>query len=202
METGETDRRAGAPRRRRMDPDGKRAAILMAAERHFASAGYEGAAMAAIAAEAGVAVGSVYRLFPDKPALLAALHEAMEREFIAAMQAGWASNDEYGGKLDAMVAGLMAEAKTQSARLPLYQLTRSLIGAADYVPGRLTIAAIETQYAQAVRDRAFHPHDVHAAASIAYGMVEGGMRALHAAPRRRAQITADLQALFRRAFLV
>lgn len=44
-------------------------ALLTAAAEEFASVGYQGATLAAIAARAGTAVGNVYRYFPDKAAL-------------------------------------------------------------------------------------------------------------------------------------
>lgn len=49
-----------------------REAILAAAARVFARDGYEGAAVATIAAEAGISAGNVYRYFPAKAELFAA----------------------------------------------------------------------------------------------------------------------------------
>src|SRR5438270_11314359 len=50
-------------------------AILDAAERHFLEGGYEDAKIDAIAADADVAVGSIYNYFGSKDGLYAALLE-------------------------------------------------------------------------------------------------------------------------------
>lgn len=52
-----------------------RARLLDAAEALLAAAGVEACTVPAIAERAGVAVGSVYRRFPDKDALLRAVHD-------------------------------------------------------------------------------------------------------------------------------
>jgi AcrR family transcriptional regulator len=71
-----------------LDAEAKRARLLAAAGEVFAREGLD-APMPAIAAAAGAGVGSVYRQFPAKQDLLAALvverHEAVEREAEAAL---------------------------------------------------------------------------------------------------------------------
>jgi AcrR family transcriptional regulator len=49
-----------------IDPEAKRSAIIKAAIRQFAKNGYDGASTADIAKDAGVSVGSVFRIFPGK----------------------------------------------------------------------------------------------------------------------------------------
>ena len=188
---------------RRMDPEGKREAILLAGERLFAGQGYSGTTMAEIAAEAGVAVGTLYRLFPDKRALLEALHVRMEDRFIEATNAGWEAGSDGASRLDAMAARLLAEAEHQRAAMPLYTLTRDMIVSDDYQPGARLIAVIRGLYQTGVRAGHFHRHDPDAAAAIAHGIIEGGMRAAMGAgtPSARARVLCDLQAVFRRAFL-
>jgi AcrR family transcriptional regulator len=163
---------------RRMDPTGKRDAILTASEALFATQGYQRTTMAHIAASAAVAVGTLYRLFPDKPALLAALHAQMEQGFIDAMHKGWESQDSYIDKFDPMIDALIDQAIAQQARMPLYQLTRELVGTTDYVPGARTIDAIKAQYTAGVLAGSFVDQDPEIAAHIAHGMVEGAMRAI------------------------
>jgi len=63
---------AGGTRWSELDADGKRATLLRAAGEVFACSGLE-APMPEVAAAAGAGVGSVYRQFPSKRALLAAL---------------------------------------------------------------------------------------------------------------------------------
>jgi AcrR family transcriptional regulator len=57
-----------------LDPDAKRGRLLLAAERVFARDGLE-APMPAVAQAAGAGVGSLYRQFPSKDELVAALAE-------------------------------------------------------------------------------------------------------------------------------
>ncbi|MDX6595496.1 MAG: hypothetical protein QOI72_878 [Solirubrobacterales bacterium] len=71
-----------------LDADAKRARLLAAAGEVFAGEGLD-APMPAIAAAAGAGIGSVYRQFPSKRDLLAALvverHQQVEREVDAAL---------------------------------------------------------------------------------------------------------------------
>jgi AcrR family transcriptional regulator len=60
--------------------DATRARILEVARRHFEGEGFEAASIRAIAAESGVAAGTVLLHFADKKSLLhAALHDDLER---------------------------------------------------------------------------------------------------------------------------
>lgn len=59
------------------------AGILDAADRVFASVGYEAATTNAIAREAGASVGSLYQFFPDKEAILLALAARYREELHA-----------------------------------------------------------------------------------------------------------------------
>jgi AcrR family transcriptional regulator len=65
---------ADEPRWRRR-PHARREEILDAAQRRFTTDGVEGTTIAAIATEAGVAKGSVYRYFESKDALLSSLKD-------------------------------------------------------------------------------------------------------------------------------
>lgn len=186
-----------------MDPDAKRAAILSCGENMFAQQGYTGTTMADIAESADVAVGTVYRLFPDKPSLLAALHAKMEDDFIAGMVAGWNSVGAYADKFGPMIDALFRQAEIVYEIMPLYSMTKDVVGATDYVPGAKMISTIETLYAEGVDAgalRAFPP-GIHA--YLAHGLVEGGMRAWMANPSEsmRALIVQELEAVFRRLFV-
>jgi|LFEF01.1.fsa_nt_gb AcrR family transcriptional regulator len=186
-----------------MDPEGKREAILAAGERLFAGQGYAGTTMAEIASAAGVAVGTLYRLFPDKRALLEALHIRMEDHFITSTLAGWAAGADGGARLDAMAEHLLADAQDRQAAMPLYMLTRDMVGSSAYQPGAKLIGVIRRLYQSGVNAGDFRRHDPATAAAIAHGMIEGGMRAAlsTSSPARRARVLADLKVLFRRAFL-
>lgn len=189
---------------RRMDPEGKREAIFSAGEQLFARQGYSGTTMAEIAALAGVAVGTLYRLFPDKRALLEALHMRMEDRFVAATEEGWAAGMDGPSRLDALAERLLAEAQIHRAAMPLYTLTRDMVGSATYQPGARLITTIRKLYQSGTQSGAFQAYDPDAAAAIAHGMIEGGMRAAMAAPSaaRRARVLKDLKVMFRQAFLI
>jgi AcrR family transcriptional regulator len=93
-----------------LDTDAKRARLLSAAGAVFAREGLD-APMPAIAAAAGAGVGSVYRQFPSKRDLLAALvierHEEVEKEVEAAL-------GDPGGPWEALVTLLWAIAGRQA----------------------------------------------------------------------------------------
>lgn len=73
---------AAGKQRREQQKNVRRDAILAAARKVFASEGYEGATIADIAREAGVAAGTVYLYYQSKIDLFAALNE----QFFAAIQ--------------------------------------------------------------------------------------------------------------------
>lgn len=187
-----------------MNPDAKRAAIMAAGERLFASRGYTGTAMSDIAGEAGVAVGTVYRLFPDKPSLLAALHIDMEDRFIASMRTGWASVEAFALKFEPMINALFDQAESVRETMPLYTLTRDMIGAADYVPGARMISVIDELYREGVTAGSFRAYAPGVQPHIAHAMVEGGLRAWMEEPTndRRQTVVRDLVKLFHLAFLI
>ena len=58
------------------------AAILDAAEQTLVERGLDGASTAAIAARAGVAVGTLYNYFPDRDSLLSSLFRARREEML------------------------------------------------------------------------------------------------------------------------
>jgi TetR/AcrR family transcriptional regulator, repressor of fatR-cypB operon len=63
-----------ATKKRSIDPDGKKAAILQAAAAQFATYGFEGANTAKIASDAGVGAGTIFRFFPTKEDLANAVY--------------------------------------------------------------------------------------------------------------------------------
>jgi AcrR family transcriptional regulator len=169
-------------RRRVMDPIGKRDAAMSAAERNFSREGYGNTSMAAIAKDADIAVGSLYRLFPDKAALLAALHIRMEDHFIAGMLAAWGDGADPRAAYKRLAIALMTAAKDALPIMPIYTLTRDIVGTTNYVPGKATVAAIAEIYASGVALGQLKPHNPNFAAAAAYGMVDGIMRRWMADP--------------------
>ena len=60
-------------KRRREDPEARRAQILDAARRTLGASGFQGTTVDRIASEAGVSVGLLYRFFPSKSAIVRAI---------------------------------------------------------------------------------------------------------------------------------
>ena len=160
---------------RALDPDGKRLAIMAAGEALFASAGFAKTTMAQIAARAGVAVGSVYRAFPHKLALLAALHEAMEAGFVDALLTSWETEHDPERRFRAMVTALMTHAAAVRQSMPLYMQTRDLVSSGGQSPGAKIIDVIADLYEAGVAHGELIAMRPAMAAAIGYGMIEGGM---------------------------
>ena len=190
-------------KRRVMNPEGKRKAAMAAGERLFSAKGYTNTSMAEIAREADVAVGTLYRLFPDKPSLLAALHEAMEDRFIEAMTTGWHQAAAYEDRFGPMLEALFVQAHKVREIMPLYAMTRDMIGAADYQPGARMIQSIETMYAEGIAAGAYQEMPDGLLGPLAHAMVEGGMRAYlnHPTQTQQKQIIEEMTAVFHRSFV-
>jgi AcrR family transcriptional regulator len=77
MSTGEVQ-----GRKPRVDVQRNRAALLEAAQRHFLRYGV-GTSLEAVAKEAGVGPGTLYRHFPNREALLAAVLQTRSQELVA-----------------------------------------------------------------------------------------------------------------------
>ena len=186
-----------------MNPEGKRAAIMQAGEQLFSTRGYAGTSIADIASAAGVAVGTVYRLFPDKATLLAALHERMEDRFVAVMTTAWQATDDYREKFGPLIEALLREAEQTKDTMPLYSMTKDLVGSSDYLPGVKMIESINALYRSGVKAGAFLAIPASVLGPLAHAMVEGGMRAwmMNPTPKHRRVVHAELLAVFERAFL-
>jgi AcrR family transcriptional regulator len=76
----------GRPARSAEAADAVRAAVLAAAERLFANAGYEAVSMRNVAREAGCSPAALYRLFPHKRALLRNIWEDALAAFDASLE--------------------------------------------------------------------------------------------------------------------
>ena len=189
---------------RTLDPDAKRVAIMAASERLFASNGFAKTTMAQIAQEANVAVGSLYRAFPDKLALLTALHDAMEQKFIDVIHDSWHLEKPPAERFQSMIEGLMNQAAAVRASMPLYMLTRDLVSSGGEEPGARTVTVIAKLYEAGTARGEFVAMHPTMAAAIGYGMVEGGMRDWMTHGGEAADLQAAVNALndcFVRAFV-
>jgi AcrR family transcriptional regulator len=93
-----------------LDPEEKRARLLAAAGEVFAHDGLD-APMPAVAAAAGIGMGSVYRQFPSKRDLLAALVVERLEEVCAGAEAALASSED---RWSALIGVLWALAERQA----------------------------------------------------------------------------------------
>lgn len=161
---------------RTLNPPAKRAAIMAAAEYLFASRGFAKTTMADIAAKAEVAVGSLYRAFPDKLALLNALHYAMEQRFIDAIVGSWDIAQPAEARFRRMVEAIMEQTSAVRSSMPLYMLTRDLVSSGGQEPGARTVAVIAKLYEAGISRGDFIAMRPSLAAAMGHGIVEGGMR--------------------------
>lgn len=130
----------------------QRQTLLAAAAFVVAKRGMDGFTMDAVAARANVAVGLVYKYFPDKSELFAALAGHVLARDIAAMQAAAVvAASPVQGLADALAAfyARLADPNTVNALAasPLYrlgiqdQLVKLLRGAVDMTPNERRLAA-------------------------------------------------------------
>ncbi len=161
---------------RTLNPPAKRAAIMLAAEHLFSSQGFAKSTMAQIAQKAEVAVGSLYRAFPDKLALLTALHAAMEQRFIDAILQSWDVAQPAEARFRDMIEAIMRQTVAVLPSMPLYMLTRDLVSSGGQAPGTRTIAVIADLYAGGIARSEFIAMRPSTAAAIGHGIVEGGIR--------------------------
>jgi len=191
------------PRPRGHDPAGRRAAVLMHAAQIFAARGYEHASIAEIARAAGVAVGTVYRFFPDKPALLAALHAEIEGLIVTAMRAGWDNAPSKPQRFAAMFDALMDAAAANLPLMPLFAMTRELVGSVDYRAGDRIRAEIRALLAIGIADGQYRAVDTEVIANLGFGGIEAVLMAWAAdpTPAHRARLTREVTAFFDRALV-
>ena len=168
-----------ARKRRTIDPDGKRAAILAAAQRLFAVQGYEHTVIAAVASEAGVAVGSVNRIFYSKSDLLLAAQRDFEQAFVAAMTAGWHVAGPVRHRFRSMFGALFDEMALRRNLMPLMALRAEQATALSQErDGDITRAAIRAFMREAIDEGIFRPVPIIETAEIAFGMVDAAMKAV------------------------
>jgi AcrR family transcriptional regulator len=115
MSTAAAASRSSAPARAALKAarrDLERAHLVDAAERVFATRGFERTRMQEVAAAAGLALATVYGLFPGKDALYAEVHRVRGRALLArAMEASQGA----GSAWDALLVGVRAYAEHLTA---------------------------------------------------------------------------------------
>ncbi|MEV6250567.1 helix-turn-helix domain-containing protein [Streptomyces sp. NPDC051742] len=135
---------SGQPGRRpRADVQRNRAALLETAQRHFLQHGV-GTSLEAVAKEAGVGPATLYRHFPTREALLAAVLQTRSEEFVArragieqlgdaaeALERWLRAMEEYLSAFSGLPDPLMAAARAQDPDNPLTIPCDILITATD-----------------------------------------------------------------------
>jgi AcrR family transcriptional regulator len=164
-------------RKRKVDPDGKRAAILHAAQEMFAAHGFEKTVIADIAAKADVAVGTVHRIFGDKSRLLAEAQAEIESRFIAAMSTGWAKPGTLAIRFRSMLRALFDEAISMHLLMPLMELRAEGEWNGAGKDGQTLLSKITSMMDEAIAKGEFRPVQVDIAAPITVGMVDATMKA-------------------------
>ncbi|GAA2336368.1 TetR/AcrR family transcriptional regulator [Saccharopolyspora halophila] len=130
-------------RRPRSDVQRNRAALLEAAQRHFLQQGV-GTSLEAVAKEAGVGAGTLYRHFPTREALLAAVLQTRSEELEArradiaqiddaseALRQWLRAMEEYFSAFSGLPEPLMAAAREQQPDNPLTVPCENLIATTD-----------------------------------------------------------------------
>lgn len=157
-----------------MNPTAKYAAILAAATELFADPGYDRTSIADIAGKAGVAVGSVYRLFEDKRAVLAAVHDAVEDQFIAAIQEGWGTEGTVQTRMATIAAGLFATAGRLS-QIAMVLSEQRFDGAKSRNSKQRTVSAIAQIVEDGISKGLIRDVPSLPTAEIGYGVVSGAV---------------------------
>jgi AcrR family transcriptional regulator len=164
-------------RRRRVDPDGKRAMILGEAQKLFADHGFARTTVALVATNANVAVGSVHRIFGDKKHLLLAAQADVEQRFIDAMTRGWETDGSVRDRFDAMLVALFDEMVRLQPLMPMMALRADAGPTPGHDEAATLRATIRQLVGEAVEKGEFRTVPIEPAAEIAFGMVDAAMRA-------------------------
>lgn len=165
------------PKIREINPEAKRAAILGAANTLFAIQGYEATSIAAIAAKADVAVGTVHRIFIDKAHLLEAAKIEIEQRLTDVMVQAWASKAPLEIRFQNMLNALFDEMIAVQPLMPVMSLKAETSGVQS--DGHIVRQAIRGFMHDEMAAGTFRKMPVDEATEIVFGMVDSAMR--HAA---------------------
>ena len=189
------------PKRTR-DPDTKRAALHDAALQLFTEKGYENVSIAQVAKLAGIAVGTVYRFYDNKLAMLRAMLEEIEDRFVQRMKSEWSRGGDYDDRLDAVCEGRFIVAEENRSLLRLLTMTTDVVYVDDALPGDRIQSQIRAFYAEGMSEGAFVQGDVDMMAAMAHGLVEGAMmRAMRSGNSNQTEAVAQLTKVMKNAFL-
>ena len=128
----------------------------------------------------------------------------MEEQFIAAMHRGWARGEAYSQRFDYLVECLLDELISVRKTMPLYMMTKNVVGASDHQPGERIMQEIAALYALAVDAGAARAFPDGYQAAIGHALIEGTFRAWVMDPTkaRRVVVQKETQELLKRAFQI
>ena len=168
---------SSALKKREINPEAKREAILGAAYELFSGKGYEATSIAAIAANANVAVGTVHRIFMDKANLLQAAKTEIEQRLTDVMIKGWGVVAPLELRFQAMLNALFDEMIIVHRLMPIMALKAETNR--QPMEGQLIRQAIGGFMRDEMAAGAFRKMPIDEATEIVFGMVDSAMR--HAA---------------------
>ncbi|MEI9885516.1 MAG: TetR/AcrR family transcriptional regulator [Rhizomicrobium sp.] len=156
-------------------PDDKRARLLAAALELFERRGFDGVAVPEIAAEAGVATGTVYRYFASKEALVNALYRHWKRAYnalvLAPLPAGLSVREKFSAYWQRMM--LFARAHPQAARfLELHHHAAYLDGESRAL-SRAYVEVAQDFFAEAGATGAIRPVEPDLVVALMWGAAAG-----------------------------
>ncbi|MEO1043334.1 MAG: helix-turn-helix domain-containing protein [Pseudomonadota bacterium] len=178
-----TTTRRPPPRQARSEE--KRALILKAAERLLTERFPAEVSTKAVAKEAGVPIGSVYRYFANAEAMLRALFDEFNAETVSALMALPAPSEDW----RADVSQVFSVIKAMHAQHPAYGPLMAHLGRADETEDSILMLLTE-RIARTRPD--LQDNEAQDIAAMVMGIVEAAERRYHALPQaRRGNVFAE-----------
>ncbi|MCO5159571.1 MAG: TetR/AcrR family transcriptional regulator [Mesorhizobium sp.] len=145
MTDGESAVDADAPASRAERRDQQVHRVMDAAKRCFVRSGFQGASMHQICAEAGMSPGALYRYFPSKEAMIAAITEADRRNDAEIFTAMFQNPDVVDGFVTAAIAHVRH--MHESGNAPLFAEIRAESMRNEAIERTCTMAMCDVQQA-------------------------------------------------------
>lgn len=198
MENSTTD----TLRKRTRNPDSKRAALRAAALKLFTDHGYDAVSISQIAQAAGIAVGTVYRFYESKLAILQAMLEELEDDFVEQMKIDWSQGGDVDARLDRVSDGVFDLARDRKSLLRLLSMTTDVVFDDGSLPGDRIQGQIAKMYSEGVALGSFRPGHISLCAAMAHGLVEAAvMRWLRDGALSQSDASEQLALVLKRGFL-
>lgn len=151
--------------------------MLAAATRHFATHGYEHTNVNDVAREAGVSVGTLFKYFPDKSALLMAVLAGIEADFAEAMTDPEIHRGPHRARIRPMMRALFELGATREHFFwALTAGSQALRGRPAAPAGALLRQSIAAFVRSGIDAGELRDVDPDRMAAIGYGVVEAAMQ--------------------------